>query len=267
MPAVKVYKLGSLKDYVELVQKTQSNTDCELWFRGCGKAGHELLPSLYRHPTKRLPDELGSLERSLVTRFTQRSIPFHSRVLATRWDSLFFMQHYGVPTRLLDWSENPFIAFYFAVMGAARDDAGKYVEDAAVWVLDPKAWNQHTLKDQSYKGGVLSSDDNSLSAYRELHNHNDMPNAPLAMYGSHNSQRIVAQRGVFTVFGKSVTPMETMFKTGKYPPEALAKVVLKSAKIKTLREQILGYGITESVVMPDLDGLAREIRRQFGYGT
>jgi hypothetical protein len=54
----------------------------------------------------------------LVMRFRQRTIPLHSRDLSDEWDALFFMQHYGVPTRLLDWTENPFIAFYFAVMSA-----------------------------------------------------------------------------------------------------------------------------------------------------
>ena len=55
------------------------------------------------------------LEKLLLARFQQRSIPFHSRSLADSWEWLFFMQHYGVPTRLLDWSESPLMALFFAV--------------------------------------------------------------------------------------------------------------------------------------------------------
>src|ERR1700689_3191158 len=115
MHRVRVKSLGSFKSYVALIEKLQSQTANSLWFRGCGKRNHQLMPSLYRHKTIKTKEGIEKLERPLMTRFRQRSIPLHNRPLTDDWDTLFFMQHYGVPTRLLDWTENPFIAFYFAV--------------------------------------------------------------------------------------------------------------------------------------------------------
>lgn len=110
MAAVREKKVRSLPEYLELVEEAQGDPSQSLWYRGCGTATYKLLPSLYRHERLKTPEELSDLERRLMTRFRQRSIPYHNRSLADDWDALFFMQHYGVPTRLLDWTENPLIA-------------------------------------------------------------------------------------------------------------------------------------------------------------
>jgi hypothetical protein len=183
---------------------------------------------------------------------------------------MFLMQHYGIPTRLLDWSENPFVAFFFAVMTAVpatgKKSSGKYVSDATIWIFDPVAWNRHALAHQSYTGGVLGAADPALAGYAPKDGYTGMNNYPVAMYGAHNSQRIVAQRGVFTVFGQSRSAMEAMYAKG-FPTDCLIKGVLPRPTIGELRKAIVDYGITDSVVFPDLEGLAREIKRSFGFDS
>jgi hypothetical protein len=88
---------------------------------------------------------------------------------------------------------------------------------------------------------------------------------PVAMYGLHNSARIVAQRGVFTIFGKSTDPLEAHYQSGDYPADALIKIELPEAAVHPLRQQLAAIGITDSVVYPDLGGLALELRRFFGF--
>ena len=92
-----------------------------------------------------------------------------------------------------------------------------------------------------------------------------MLNHPVALYGAHNSPRIVAQRGVFTIFGRNVVPMETSYDEDNFPPDCLIKIVLEKNLLPAMRKSVLAYGITESVVYPDLDGLAAEMRRVFGF--
>jgi hypothetical protein len=120
-------KPKSFAEFVSLIEKELSHNGSLLWFRGCGRSDYKLLPTLYRHPSLSTLEEYAKLEQDLMTRFRQRSLPFHNRSLQDDWDTLFFMQHYGIPTRLLDWTENPFIALYFAVMSCPHelDEQGK----------------------------------------------------------------------------------------------------------------------------------------------
>jgi hypothetical protein len=145
------------KNYVALVEELQSKAASSLWLRGCGKRTYCLIPTLYRHDTKRDKEELETLERQLMVRFRQRSIPLHNRSLADEWDMLFFMKHYGVPTQLLDWTENSFVAFHFAVMTSpfsVMRKKGKvppelsFSSDAAIWAsgVTPKPASQGHLK-------------------------------------------------------------------------------------------------------------------------
>lgn len=269
MPKVREKKVRSLPEFLEFIEHSLSHDSQSLWYRGCGSSTHQLLPSLYRHQRLKTANDLATLEHQLMTRFRQRSIPYHSRSLADDWDTLFFMQHYGVPTRLLDWTENPLIALHFALMGATKRPAQSgrltFTSNAAVWLLDPTAWNRHALSHVSFDGGVLTPDDDALKAYRPTPKFAGMHNQPVAIYGAHNSARIVAQQGVFTIFGRDAKPMEQVFQTSAYPAGCLVKVVLGKHVIGTLRKSLLGHGVTESVVFPDLEGLAREIKRVFGF--
>jgi hypothetical protein len=178
------------------------------------------------------------------------------------------MQHHGMPTRLLDWTENPYIALFFALStAAAKAEKGKIDHDAAVWALDPNSWNTKSLEHVSHKGGILSAADELLKGYAPGIDAGVMNNAPVTMYGVHNSRRIVAQRGVFVIFGQSTLPLEDLYQQQDYPVDNLVKLTVPADNVAGLLEDLVAMGITDSVLYPDLDGLAREIRRSVGFPT
>lgn len=272
MNAVPQKRPESFGQYVSLIERIQTRVDGPLWFRGAGKSTHALLPTLYRHKRHKTATALGNLEKQLIVRFRQRSIPFLTRSLTDDWDMLFFMQHYGIPTRLLDWTENPFMGLYFAVMSSpfsGKTKAGNVVlsfsSDAAIWVLDPIAWNRHALRHQGFDKGVLTPSDEALQSYKPMTPLSDMNVQPVALYGAHNSPRIVAQRGAFTIFGQSTKGMEQAYASERFPAGCLTKIVLERSALPAMRSAILKHGITESVVFPDLDGLAKEMKRSFEF--
>jgi len=73
MAKVREEKPRTFTEYVHLVEELQGETKFPLWYRGAGRSGHGLLPTLYRHNTITSVEKIARLESQLMTRFRQRS--------------------------------------------------------------------------------------------------------------------------------------------------------------------------------------------------
>ena len=202
-----------------------------------------------------------ALEQKLITEFKHPSPPFVEKLPGDDLELLFLMQHHGIPTRLLDWTENPFVALFFALEAVRR----KIIEqkDAAVWMLDPTLLNKLSLSSYSHEG-ILSVGDDLLRGYAPMKEPRTNANNPVALYGVHNSQRIVAQRGVFVLSAANIAPLNQIDFQG-YGDDLLIKLNIPVAKKPDIFKQLFGMGITDSVIFPYLDGLAREIKTRHGF--
>lgn len=258
MPVVPL-EAESISDLVGLVVGlAEAGDDGQLWFRG---QGCERLPLRSKLARKVLdPDSLLVLEQRLITRFRQRSLPYWpTGYPQDDWEQLFAMQHHGIPTRLLDWTENLFIALYFATAEAQVDGGDDCM--AVVWVLDPIGWNRQVpqLRDFADDVAILTTDSEDLAAYAPRTRHNLAKrryNHPVAVYGTHNSSRIVAQRGTFTVAGNSLEPLESF--TNDTGPDVLWRIALNFSR-QSASKALKSLGFAESMIFPDLVGVGREI--------
>lgn len=267
MAAPRTESAANLADYTKLVDSVRLSSKAPIWFRGIGSTSHKLIPSLYRHPTKTSIEDLIELESELLTRFRHRSIPYQNRPLDDQWELLFMMQHFGVPTRLLDWSENPFVALYFAITSAEdKMVGGAFAEDAAIWMLNTELWNSKVISPY-WKGRVVAIPDNPLEGYIPGTDLRKLAELPVAMAGLHNSPRIVAQRGAFTIFGHKNAPMEDLYSDHGFADNSLIRVVLPKDTLAELRASLFGIGYADSMIYPDLAGLAKEMKRHFGFGV
>lgn len=266
MPNLTVTEVRSLSGYARSISQIP---DEKKWFRGVSKTSHVLVPSLYRHPVIRNSADLLALEGQLVTRFRERAQPMVGRPLPEdKLEMLFLMQHHSMPTRLLDWSENAFIALFFALSDAEKGADGQSIGTSCVWLLKPVHWNRTVQSHINYSGEPFSVGDARLTnGYVEVGDGAALMQKPVAVYGVHNSPRIVSQRGVFTLFGSSIEPMEEVYSIGDFTQDALMKIEIRGAYQDVVFKELMGAGILDSTVYPDLDGLARELRRATGYGV
>jgi hypothetical protein len=179
-----------------------------------------------------------------------RANPYLSDAASTasdEWEWYFLMPHHGSPTRLLDWTENPLVALYFAlrdVVAGARP---------AVWVLDPLRLN----RDVAGMGDrVLLTSDSRLSAY--LGSYSDTPgrpSPPVAIQPPHKSRRLAAQKGTFTLHGHDRRAIADYSALGG----RLLRIDIDPAKYADIRAELAAAGVTESTVFPELPGLCREL--------
>jgi hypothetical protein len=183
---------------------------------------------------------------------------------------LFLMQHYEVPTRLLDWTESPLFALYFATRKALRKN--KCIQNnASVYVIDPlslnlnsnidgfpNTWAQGSSTLQTIKfafGTERVPVDSKIVSFLE---------DPVAIHPVCVDSRIRAQKSCFTLHGNDKRDIVTIFEGRKLLEEKrLFKISFKKDDIKSLFEELDKLGISESVVYPSLDGLAFELKYRY----
>ncbi len=187
---------------------------------------------------------------------------------------LFLMQHHGAPTRLLDWSENPLVAAFFAAEKAATRTEIEH--DAAVYALDPVALNRPFVEDTppyapfpytGVQGPVLQTIKFAFGTETEPVDKQPMPylRTPIAIYPATIHARIAAQRGCFTLHGSDQRSFEKIFAgdtliTGG----SLKKYRIPRKDVTPIFRELSNLGIAYASLFPDFDGLAKELRYGFG---
>ncbi len=244
---------------------TVQNQNCELWYRGQVQTGFQLLPSISRS-IDGIPLS-PELEIVFLSKFKSLATPYVDCLptpplpngVESYWSWLFQMQHYGVPTRLLDWSRDALVALYFATNPEDRSLTPGI--DAAVWVLNPvrlnRAYNFNEFVQPGYIPNVEEAGFNTLFGPDSLQL--SIPK-PAAAIGPLNSSRIVAQRGVFTVFPhqKNLIAMEQFSDSNTF----LFKICIAAENVTAIQAQLRRYGITKITLFPELQSIAGEITRQ-----
>lgn len=231
-----------------------------LWYRGHSCLDYNLVPKIMREG--KAAEDVFDREKRLLTRFRQRSMAYWPAGYPQNdWEHLFAMQHYGMPTRLLDWSENLFVASHFA-MGAPDRHYHEGPCVPSVWCVDPIAWNRSVprLADLGESIQVMTTADDELDAYRP-DTTKRRSKWPVAMFGAHNSGRIVAQRGTFMVWGNDPQPLENLTAS---QGATLWRIQVNGER-ELLSQQLRHLGFSETMVFPELPALSIELTRTEGW--
>ncbi len=229
--------INDIEEFIKVVKVNPANT----WYRGVANSDYELLPSLLR---KNITD---LYERTLINEFKQDYLAYHKPVSGSL-ELYSLMQHYGLPTRLLDWSCSPLIALFFALEEAIECP---YV---AVYYMDPKVLNNLALE-MPFAGVLPEEVEATGSPQKILEFFKDITN-PVAIRPSFSNRRIIAQQGQFTLHLGSM-------KIEKLMGSSLNKLLIDNSAMNRLilKRHLHSLGINEDFIYQDLNGLSRRVIR------
>jgi hypothetical protein len=194
-------------------------------------------------------------EIKLLQRFRRRVFPLLGKLAPL--EALFVARHYGLPTRLLDWTANALYALYFAC--ASRTEV-----DGAIWILRQRDDLDRFSLDP-FELAAIDTEEKLMQphARRGRRPSKLSPDQVKIIFPIFNSARIVAQDGIFTLHANPQKPLEhysgVAFPAGEMDIEALYSMRLAADRKPALVRELASLGITHRTVFPDLDGIVRSL--------
>ena len=234
------------------------------WFRGHPKIYKHLDPKVFRgiYIEKIYQETRIDYEQAIIEQFKRIAPSLHPKIPQedNHLDWLVLMQHYGAPTRLLDWTESILVALYFAV----KDH---HDSDGELWLLYPLALNKRSagfwgmpMKEDAflqYLAREFKYYGNGKTKFAEQLKLDDIPKYPLAFYPILNFVRMVVQSSVFTIHPKPQEGkrIEDILKDDKF----LFRYIIPAKYKKVILNDLRALNMKNHRLFPDLDHLAQDI--------
>lgn len=230
------HKFVSIPDFLTIVAKYPNLG----WiYRGQVDASLPLLPKAGRpkffkpETSKRVTKGYPPRDIGRFNEWRNNAVAFCSHLPDNDFECLAFAQHYGLATRLLDWTTNPLVALYFAAEGDFELEGG-------VFCYLPWLYINHKKAD--------------LQAIDQVARYDPRP----------FDRRILSQAGVFTFHPDPNVPLEPQPPhpdVAKIAPDGVNLVLLKV--IPEMKPILLRWlneiGVNRKSLFPDLEGLSRHI--------
>lgn len=237
-----------------------------LAFRGMPNAKWPLRSSIDRLLDVAVPpeapyEECLAFERRAIQLFQAEGpahLPLYElNLLQNPVTTLTVMQHYGAPTRLLDWTHSPWVALFFAVRDVVTREAKGTPPDGAVYHFDVRNFDVSVSQDwpepiERFKRGeheeLFGADPTSPAWLSKVHN----------LFGL--DPRMSAQRGFFTICSRLRVDQGQLFETiaGRHGFECVRLVIPGSVKLGVLA-QLEAMSISARTLFPGLPGLGEAI--------
>lgn len=244
------YTINDLSDLCMIIENIYDNvinkisvrmiTKPTLWYRGQANSNWSISPSICRNNNKKSEQVLCHSFYHGATQIMTQKIP---KNLYDQWITM--MQHYGLPTRLLDWTYSPLIALFFAL-----NDNDIYKDfDASITIIIPELLNET----QGFDSFIYPIDSSiSLNMLAPAFNRDlNSSDRILACFSTSNNLRMYAQRAAFTIHDTNKELSEV------YGKDFIYTIIIPKHRKHYFKKILSFFDIKESFIFPDLPHVAK----------
>lgn len=225
-------------------------------FRGVASIAYKLENSF-----RRTCGTCCQLEYHLMRNFRKYAPSPEKVKLASDWRVLAIGQHYGLPTRLMDWTYSPFVAIHFATA-----DVNYFDEDGAVWQIDYVKVNKQMpgplKKVLQEVGANVFTIEMLEEAIPKLPEFDKLSRDNLLLFFEPPSvdARIINQYALFSVMSSPTTLIDDWLRTN---PDCFRRLIIPKELKWEIRDKLDQANINERMLFPGLDGLADWLKRHY----
>jgi hypothetical protein len=229
-------------------------------YRGVDDASFGLQTSI-----QRLGREPIDLESNLIRNF-QKYSPINTLVdnYNNIWNWIALGQHYGLQTRLLDWTFSPYVALHFST-----EDLSKFDKDGAIWMVDFAAiikYYPKNLQDKLVNDRIFSLTSNELNTeigdnINKIYKYSrDNINTMIFFEPPSIDNRIINQYGLFSFM---LDPNSDKLKWLEDKENVFKKIIIPQKLKWEIRDKLDQANVSERVIYPGLDGISKWLKRWY----
>lgn len=243
-------KINSIDDLIEEIRKLKAIYGKQpIWFRGQEKSEWHLEPSIHRGKLLEKENYVTN-DFYIYVNQIEDNAPLKEDYAA--WMSL--MQHYGLPTRILDWSSSPLVACYFA-LERNRDKSN----DSCIWVLIPRNINiQEGFGEYVYPINAYTVQQMLMPAFKDkVILENQFVDKIIACHSVKKDLRMYSQQSSFTVHN-SLRKLEDIC-----DEETLFKFIIPQCCKESMYESLNILGISTRFIYPDMEHVSGDVIKKY----